>query len=144
MGWVSLGSPRVQIGFTMFLPVVSACWLFRFRGLLISLVLNVVAFQLAYFFLLQDIVPDQAFVVKGGLLGISLGLGLGVCWLRTAVGHMHTARSLAQASEQKQRQTEHLERTLAGACRPTNSGFCCDLITSTSFAPPLRATCTSG
>ncbi len=105
--------PRVRIGFTMFLPVVSACWLFRFRGLLISLVLNAIAFQLTYFFLLQDIVPDQAFVVKGGFIGISLGLGLGVCWLRTAVDHMHTARSPAQASEQKQRQTEHLERTLA-------------------------------
>ncbi len=105
--------PRVQVGFTMFLPVVSASFLFRFRGLLISLVLNAIAFQLTYFFLLQDIVPGRAFVVKGGLLGISLGLGVGVCWLRTAVGHMHTARSLAQASEQKQRQTEHLERTLA-------------------------------
>jgi hypothetical protein len=54
--------PLVHNGASMFLPIVSACWLFRYRGMLISLVLNGVAFQLTYFFLLRGMLPDQAFV----------------------------------------------------------------------------------
>jgi len=86
----------------MFLPIVSACWLFRYRGLLISLVLNGVAFQLTYVFLLRGMLPDHAFV-EGGVLGFgtSLGLGLVVCWLRTAVDRVHLARQQALAAEQE-------------------------------------------
>src|SRR5207302_5121775 len=89
-------------GASMFLPIVSACWLFRYRGMLISLVLNGVAFQLTYFFLLRGMLPDQAFV-EGGVLGFgtSLGLGLLVCWLRTAVDVAHVARQRALAAEQE-------------------------------------------
>src|SRR5258707_11976113 len=90
--------PLVHNGATMFLPIVSACWLFRYRGLLISLVLNGIIFQLTYLLLLRGMLPDHAFV-EGGIIGFgtSLGLGLVVCWLRTAVclllvGHMHTLR----------------------------------------------------
>ncbi len=94
--------PRVHNGASMFLPIVSACWLFRYRGMLISLVLNGVAFQLTYFFLLRGMLPDQAFV-EGGVLGFgtSLGLGLVVCWLRTAVDLVHVARQQALAAEQE-------------------------------------------
>src|SRR5579864_3569383 len=78
--------PPTHNGATMFLPIASACWLFRYRGLLISLVLNGIAFQLTYLLLLRGLLPDQAFV-EGGIIGFgtSLGLGLVVCWLRTAV-----------------------------------------------------------
>ncbi len=54
--------PRVHNGASMFLPIVSACWLFRYRGMLISIVLNGLAFQLAYLFLWQGMLPNQAFV----------------------------------------------------------------------------------
>src|SRR5450631_3951920 len=78
--------PLVHNGASMFLPIMSACWLFRYRGLLISLVLNGLAFQLTYTFLLRGMLPDQSFI-EGGVLGFgtSLGLGLMVCWLRSAV-----------------------------------------------------------
>jgi DNA polymerase III delta prime subunit len=78
--------PRVHTGAIMFLPVVSACWLFRYRGILVSLVLNGVTFHLTNFFLLGDIFSNQAFKEKGMLgMGISLGLGLAICKLRTRV-----------------------------------------------------------
>src|SRR5260370_33637120 len=85
--------PLVHNGATMFLPIVSACWLFRYRGLLISLVLNGIIFQLTYLFLLRGMLPDQAFV-EGGIIGFgtSLGLGLVVCWVGTAVVRAHFGR----------------------------------------------------
>lgn len=93
--------PIARNGATMFLPIVSACWLFRYRGLLVSLFLNGIAFQLTYIFLLQGIMPDQAFVV-GGIIGFitSLGIGLVVCWLRIAVDQIQIAREQMQAAEQ--------------------------------------------
>src|SRR5215467_561158 len=105
--------PLVHNGASMFLPIVSACWLFRYRGLLISLVLNGVAFQLTYLFLLRGMLPDQAFV-EGGILGFgtSLALGLVVCWLRTAVDLMHAARQQALAAEQGRLQAVEAERHL--------------------------------
>ena len=95
----------------MFLPIMSACWLFRYRGMLISLVLNGVAFQLTYLFLLRGMLPDQDFV-EGGILGFgtSLGLGLLVCWLRTAVDMVHVARQQALSAEQERWQALEAER----------------------------------
>ena len=94
--------PLVHNGASMFLPIVSACWLFRYRGLLISLVLNGIAFQLTYYFLLRGLLPDQAFV-EGGVLGFgtSLGLGLVICWLRMAVDRVHVAHQRALTAEQE-------------------------------------------
>src|SRR5579884_2329214 len=94
--------PLVHNGATMYLPIVSACWLFRYRGLIISLVLNGIAFQLTYVFLLRGILPDAAFV-EGGIIGFgtSLGLGLVVCWLRVAVDLVHAARQRASTAEQE-------------------------------------------
>ncbi len=105
--------PLVHNGATMFLPIVSACWLFRYRGMFVSLVLNGVAFQLTYFFLLRGMLPDQAFV-EGGIIGFgtSLGLGLVVCWLRTAVDHVQAARQQALAAEQRRRQALHPEHQI--------------------------------
>src|SRR5258708_15931390 len=67
--------PLVHNGASMFLPIVSACWLFRYRGLLISLVLNGIAFQLTYLFLLRGMLPDHAFV-EGGIIGFGTSLRL--------------------------------------------------------------------
>src|SRR5215813_13231366 len=47
--------PRLNNGASMLLPIISACWLFRYRGLFITLVLDVVAMVLVYLFLLPDI-----------------------------------------------------------------------------------------
>src|SRR5258708_16181427 len=103
--------PLVHNGATMFLPIVSACWLFRYRGLLISLVLNGIIFQLTYLFLLRGMLPDQAFV-EGGIIGFgtSLGLGLVVCWLRTAVSQCALARQQTLAAEQERLVTLLRER----------------------------------
>src|SRR5436309_14775402 len=57
--------PLVHNGASMFLPIISSCWLFRYRGMLISLVLNGIAFQLTYYLLLLGMLPDQAFY-RGG------------------------------------------------------------------------------
>ena len=102
--------PLVHNGASMYLPIVAACWLFRYRGLLISLVLNGIAFQLTYYFLLRGMLPNQAFV-EGGVLGFgtSLGLGLVVCWLRTAVDRVHVARQRALAAEQERLQALQAE-----------------------------------
>lgn len=93
--------PLSDNGATMFLPIVSACWLFRYRGLFISMVLNGAAFQLTYFFLLRGMLSDQAFMI-GGIIGFgtSLGLGFLICWLRTTVDLVHTTRQQALAAEQ--------------------------------------------
>lgn len=104
--------PLVHNGASMYLPIVSACWLFRYRGLLISLVLNGIAFQLSYYLMLRGILPDQAFV-EGAVLGFgtSLVFGLVVCWLRTAVDSAHTARQQAIAAEQERLHAVEAERS---------------------------------
>ena len=98
----------------MFLPIISACWLFRYRGLLISLMLNGVAFQLTYFSLLRGMLPDQAFV-EGAVLGFgtSLVLGLVVCWLRTAIDLVQVTRQQALVAEQERLLALEAERHLA-------------------------------
>jgi signal transduction histidine kinase len=103
--------PLVHNGASMFLPIISACWLFRYRGLIVSLILNGIAFQLTYNLLLRGMLPDQAFI-EGGILGFgtSLGLGLVVCWLRTAVDLVHIARQQALTAEQERQQALQAER----------------------------------
>lgn len=103
--------PLTHNGGSMYLPIVSACWLFRYRGLLISLIFNGIAFQLTYLFLLRGMLPDQAFV-EGGIIGFgtSLGLGLVICWLRTTIELLDTARQQALVLQQEhlqERQAEH-------------------------------------
>ncbi len=94
--------PPTHDGSSMFLPIVCSCWLFRYRGLLVSLLFNGLIFQLFYVFWLRGILPDQAFV-EGGIIGFvaSLGLGLVVCWLRTAVDLLYMTRQRAFYSEQE-------------------------------------------
>lgn len=105
--------PPTHNGASMFLPIVCACWLFRYRGLLISLILNGIAFQLTYLLLLRGMLPDQAFV-EGGVIGFgtSLGLGLVICWLRTAVELLHVARQQTLAAEQERLLALQAERHL--------------------------------
>lgn len=103
--------PLVHNGSSMFLPIVAACWLFRYRGLLVSMILNGIAFQLTYTFLLHGLLPTQDFV-EGAALGFftSLALGLVVCWIRTAVDQVQMARQQALAAEQERMQAQEAER----------------------------------
>lgn len=103
--------PLTHNGATMFLPIVCACWLFRYRGMLVSLVLNGVIFQLSYLFLFRGLLPDQDFL-EGGVIGFgtSLGVGLVVCWLRTAVDAAHIARQQARTAEHDREATIFKER----------------------------------
>jgi signal transduction histidine kinase len=104
--------PLVHNGASMYLPIVSACWLFRYWGLLISLVLNGIAFQVTYYLLLRGMLPDQAFI-EGAVLGFgtSLILGLVVCWLRTAVDRTYAARQQAITAERERLQALEAERS---------------------------------
>jgi signal transduction histidine kinase len=94
--------PLTHNGATMFLPIMAACWLFRYRGLLVSLILSGIAFQITYKLLLHGMLPDQAFL-EGGVIGFgtSLGLGIIICWLRTAVDLVHDARQRTLVAEQE-------------------------------------------
>ena len=105
--------PLVHNGASMLLPIISAGFLFRYRGLLITLVLNVVVILLVYLFLLPESVSGQVFVQRI-LLGsaISLVLGLAVCWLRTAVDIVHVARLQALAAQQERLQTLQAKRQI--------------------------------
>ncbi len=105
--------PRSHDGGSMFLPIVSICWLFRYRGLLIGLILNGIAFQLTYIFLLRGMLPDQAFMV-GAIIGFSMSLGLGlvICWLRTTVELLETSRQHTITLQQERLQALQAERQL--------------------------------
>lgn len=102
--------PLAHNGASMFLPIISASWLFRYRGLIVSLVCNGLAFQLVYYLLLKGMLSDQAFML-GALLGFasSLGIGLVVCWLRIAIDLMSIARQRAITAEQERLQALQAE-----------------------------------
>lgn len=108
--------PRTLNGSSMFLPLICASWLFRYRGVLVSMVLNGLAFQITYVLLLQGTLPAQMFVM-GGLTGFvtSLVLGIVVCWLRTAVDLMQTARQQALSAEQERLLARRAEAAMAEA-----------------------------
>ena len=105
--------PLTHNGGSMYLPIVSACWLFRYRGLLISLVLNGITFQLTYFLLLRGMLPDQA-LLEGGIIGFgtSLVLGLVICWLRTTVELLEVARQHALTLQQERLQAVQAEHQI--------------------------------
>ncbi|GLV60262.1 hypothetical protein KDH_70820 [Dictyobacter sp. S3.2.2.5] len=106
--------PSTHNGVSMFLPIVIACWLFRYRGLLATMVLNGLTFQITYILLLRGLLPDQAFVV-GGIVGFitSLGLGVIVCWLRAAVDQVRMARQQILAAEQQRLLVQLQEQQIA-------------------------------
>jgi signal transduction histidine kinase len=103
--------PLANNGASMFLPIICACWFFRYRGLFLSLLLNGLAFQFVYLVHIRGLLPDQAFMI-GGLLGFgsSLALGLAVCWLRTAIDLIAAARQQTILLEQERFQALQAER----------------------------------
>ncbi len=94
--------PLVHNGASMIVSIICLCWLFRYRGLLISMFSTALAMWLIYHYLWGDRWSGQALVERVALgFGIALLLGLTICWLRTAVDLVHVARQQALAAEQE-------------------------------------------
>jgi signal transduction histidine kinase len=94
--------PRVNNGASMLLPVICLCWLFRYRGWLISICLDALALWLVYHYQLGSGWSGYALVDRAILgFGIPFLLGLTICWLRAATDLMHAARQQALTAEQK-------------------------------------------
>lgn len=104
--------PRVNNAATMLLPIICLCWLFRYRGLLISFGSSALALWLITHYLSGGSVPDLRIVERAVLgFGISLLLGLTICWLRIAVDLMYAARQQAVAAEQERLLALEAERS---------------------------------
>jgi signal transduction histidine kinase len=102
--------PQVHNAASMLVPIVSACWLFRYRGLLICLPSILLAIWLIYLYLSPYALTSGQTFEERAVIGFGIGLwfGLMTCWLRTAVDLMQKARSRTLAAEQ-----ERLQVTLA-------------------------------
>jgi signal transduction histidine kinase len=104
--------PRVQNAASMLLPIICLCWLFRYRGLLISLCSAALALWLIAHNLLGGSASGQHVMERAVLgFGVSLLLGLTICWLRIAVDLMYAARLQALAAEQERLQALEAERS---------------------------------
>ena len=94
--------PRLHNGASMLVSIICLCWLFRYRGLLIGMFSIALVMWLIYHYMLWERWYGHALVERVVLgFGISLLLGLAICWLRTAVDLVHVARQQALASEQE-------------------------------------------
>jgi signal transduction histidine kinase len=94
--------PRVNNAASLILSIICLCWLFRYRGLLISMFATALALWLIYRYLLGERGFGPALAERAALgLAISLLLGLTICWLRTAVDLVHAAHQQALAAEQE-------------------------------------------
>jgi len=94
--------PRLHNGASMLVSIICLCWLFRYRGLLISMFSIALVMWLIYHYMLWERWYGHALVERVVLgFGISLLLGLTICWLRTAVDLVHVARQQALAAEQE-------------------------------------------
>src|SRR5437588_6546869 len=94
--------PRLHNGASMLVSIICLCWLFRYRGLLIGMFSIALVMWLIYHYMLWERWYGHALVERVVLgFGISLLLGLTICWLRTAVDLLHVARQQALAAEQE-------------------------------------------
>ena len=101
--------PHLHNAASMLLTIICLCWFFRYRGLVISLCSTAIALWLIAHFLLGGHISRQDVVERVILgFGISLFLGLTICWLRIAVDLIYATRQQALAAEQ-----ERLRATLA-------------------------------
>jgi len=104
--------PHVHNAASMLLPIICLCWLFRYRGLLISLCSSALALWLIAHYLLGGSASGQDVVVRAVLgFGISILLGLTICWLRIAVDLIYAARQQTIAAEQERLQAVEAERS---------------------------------
>lgn len=99
--WLSF--PRWHNAISVVVPIICLCWLFRYRGLLISIFTVLTVMCLIYYYLLGANVARDQSLVERAIVGfvVALLLSLTICWLRTAVDLVHIARQQALTAEQK-------------------------------------------
>ena len=103
--------PRLHNAASMIVTIICLCWLFRYRGLLISIFSTALAMGLIYYYLLGERESAQMLVERVVLgFGISFLLGLTICWLRTAVDLVHVARQQALVAQQERLRALEAER----------------------------------
>lgn len=105
--WFSV--PHLHNEVSMILPIICTCWLFRYRGVLVSICSTALTIWLTNLYLW----PDTWLHVIGRTilgLGIALILGLMICWLRIAVDLVHVARQQAITAEEERLQALQGER----------------------------------
>ena len=103
--------PRLHNGASMLVSIICLCWLFRYRGLLIGMFSIALVMWLIYHYMLWERWYGHALVERVVLgFGISLLLGLTICWLRTAVDLVHVARQQALAAEEERLRAFQAER----------------------------------
>ena len=105
--------PLVNNAASMIVTIICLCWFFRYRGLLISMFSIAFAMWLIYRYLLGERLSDPSLVERAVLgFGISLLLGLTICWLRTAVDLVLVARHQALVAEQERLLVLQAEREI--------------------------------
>ena len=104
-GWPGLWLflPLLHNAASMIIPIITLCWLFRYRGLLICIPTILVTIGLIDLYLFSyTLLTFQEFVGRSVLgLIIALLIGLVICWLRTAVDLVYAARLHVLAAEQE-------------------------------------------
>ncbi|HEY1353515.1 MAG TPA: HAMP domain-containing sensor histidine kinase [Ktedonobacteraceae bacterium] len=94
--------PRLGDAASMVVPIICLCWLFSYRGLLLSVVSTVSAIWLLAHFFFGDSLPVQRLVERTVLgLGITFLLGLTICWLRSALDLISEVRQQTLTAEQE-------------------------------------------
>jgi signal transduction histidine kinase len=95
--------PVLNDAASMLLPIICLCWLFSYRGLLISFFSTVLAVLLIYHYLYKGTMSPPALLERIAVgLTLALLLSLTICWLRTAIDLVHATRQQALTAEQKQ------------------------------------------
>ncbi len=94
--------PLLHNAYSMVLPILCLCWLFSYRGLLVSTLSTASTIWLIYHYFLGEALLDQA-LVERTIFGLitSFLLGLTICWLRTAITFVQTVRQQALTAEHK-------------------------------------------
>ncbi len=97
----------------MVLPILSLCWFFSYRGLLVSCISIVITVLLLYHYVLGEAFSNPILVGKTvTAFGASLLLGLVICWLRAAILIVSTARQQVLTAEQKRLLALEAERQI--------------------------------
>jgi signal transduction histidine kinase len=95
--------PLTHYPVSMLLPIVMACWLFRYRGLLLNIPGILLTTWLVALYLSEYTVTSSQTFFERAVAGFAVGLvcSLVTCWLRTAVDHMLITRLRVLAAEQE-------------------------------------------
>jgi signal transduction histidine kinase len=105
--------PTLHSAASMLLPLICVCWLFSYRGLLISFLSMILTALFVYHYLHNAVLSDQSFVERV-IIGLTIGLSISmiICWLRAAVDLVQAARQQAVTAEQKRLQALEAEHQI--------------------------------